>query len=237
MATQSQQLAQSAAAMSLTNPGAYGAPGGMVATATAAITAQQAFVINAFRGQVYISDTLDVQDTPLYDTVSLNEGQTVQTGYNSNSAFFSDIGAASGKSIAQTNMTEAKQLPAPEAFSVFSVRITWQEWIYYLDLQNLLTDYEYEFWLGKKSYQQANLRHFSAGMGIQGFSTLTGFQALTNGSTDSRSMHTLDIKMVIANLQSFYGFLGGNTQYVLNASGTGLILLCELNGLYARGVQ
>jgi hypothetical protein len=204
-------------------------------TARAAVTAQQQFVIDSFRGQIYISDTLDVQDTPVYDTVILNAGQSLTT---TTSTLFADVApVTSGKTVAQTNMTQNQQLPAPEAMSVFGIRIGWQEWIYYLDLQSLLTNWEFEFWLGKKSYQQANLRHFGAGWGITGYTTLTGTQFLTNGSTDSRSMHILAIKLVIANQQAFYALLNGGSTQVLSASGTGLNLLCELNGLYARGVQ
>ena len=204
-------------------------------TARAAVTAQQQFVIDSFRGQIYISDTLDVQDTPVYDTIILNAGQSLTS---TTSTLFADVApVTSGKTVAQTNMTQNQQLPAPEAMSVFGIRTSWQEWIYYLDLQALLTNWEFEFWLGKKSYQQANLRHFGAGWGITGYTTLTGTQFLTNGSTDSRSMHILAIKLVIANQQAFYALLNGGSTQVLSSSGTGLNLLCELNGLYARGVQ
>lgn len=206
-----------------------------IQTAQAAVTAQQQFVIDSFRGQIYISDTLDVQDTPVYDTVLLNAGQSLT---KTTSTLFADVApVTSGKTIAQTNMTQNQQLPSPEAMSVFGIRLAWQEWILYPDLQTLVTNWEFEFWLGKKSYQQANLRHFGAGWGITGYTTLTNTQFLTNGSTDSRSMHILAIKLVIANQQAFNAFLDGGGTQVLSSSGTGLNLLCELNGLYARGVQ
>jgi hypothetical protein len=43
-------------------------PQGHLARAAAAMTQQQMFIIQSFRGQMYISDELDVQDTPIYDT-------------------------------------------------------------------------------------------------------------------------------------------------------------------------
>jgi hypothetical protein len=39
-----------------------------LARAATAIAQQQMFIIESFRGQIYISDELDVQDTPIYDT-------------------------------------------------------------------------------------------------------------------------------------------------------------------------
>lgn len=227
-------LSQQVAALSNNNT-MMGQMSRVVQSAQAAVTNQQQMVIDAFRGQIYISDTLDVQDTPVYDTVLLNAGQSLT---KTTSSLFADVQpVTSGKTIAQTNMSQNQQLPSPEAMSVFGIRLGWQEWILYADLQTLLTNWEFEFWLGKKSYQQANLRHFGPGWGITGYTTLTGTQFLTNGSTDSRSMHILAIKLVLANLQNFFAFLDGGGTQVLSSMGTGLNLLCELNGLYARGVQ
>lgn len=90
-----------------------------VANAAQAISMQQQFIIESFRGQIYISNELDVQDTPIYDTDTYTSGQTINTP---NSAFFSNVESNSGKTFAQTNMSENRRLAAPEAFSVFGVR-------------------------------------------------------------------------------------------------------------------
>lgn len=37
---------------------------------------QQQFIVNSFRGQIYISDALDVEDSPLYDTISYSSTRT-----------------------------------------------------------------------------------------------------------------------------------------------------------------
>ena len=206
----------------------------MVQTAAAAITAQQAFIIDSYRGQIYISDQLDVQDTPVYDTVTYTAGQTIDSV---NSQWFTNVENSTGKGPAQTNMTQNGKLDAPEAMSVFGIRFGWNENILYADLLSFLALWDFEFYLGKKVYQQANPRHFSSGWGITGYTTNTSTQFLTNGSTDSRSMHILAVKLVIANQMSFKAFLNGGPTQVLSGSGTGAILLCELNGLYARGVQ
>jgi len=204
----------------------------------AAVTAQQQFIINSFKGTIYVSNTLDVEDTPLYDTISYTAAQTIQGGQNSNSSFFTNTGPTSGKSDALTNMTLPQQLPAPEAFAVFGVRLGWSEDILRADLTTLLNTWDYQFWLSKKVYQQANIRHFSAGWGISGFSTQQGDSVYTNGWPARNSINMLSVKLVLANQQSFFGFLSGNNAgQLLSANGTGLIMINELVGLYARGVQ
>lgn len=206
-----------------------------VSAAQAAITNQQQFIINSFKGQIYISNQLDVQDTPVYDTITYAASGTINTA---NSQWFSNVvTATSGKTYAQTNMQQAQKLDAPEAFAVFGIRLGWSEDILRSDLQTLLNSWAYEFWLGQKNYQRANLRHFSAGWGIAGFSTKTAESVYTNGWPSRDAMNVLAVKLVIANQMSFYAQLTGATSQVLSGSGTGLILLNELVGLYARGVQ
>jgi hypothetical protein len=203
--------------------------------AVAAITAQQQFIINSFRGQIYISNQLDVEDTPVYDTVTYTAGQTVTL---TNASWFTNVEGNSGKTFAQTNMDTNGRLDAPEAFSVFGVRFNWSEGILRSDLQTLLDSWAFEFWLGKKNYQRANIRHFSSGMGISGYTTKTAESFYTNGVPGRQSMNMLSVKLVIANQMSFEAFLSGNNSgQVLSSSGAGAILYVELVGLYARGVQ
>jgi hypothetical protein len=211
-----------------------------VSAAAQAISSQQSFIIESFRGQIYISNELDVQDTPIYDTDTYTAGQTINT---QNSAFFSNVESGAGKTYAQTNLSENRRLAAPEAFSVFGVRLGWSENVYFPDLLAFVNGWAYEFWLGQKNYQRANIRHFSSGWGISGFTTDTATQWLTNGSPGRGSMNLVMVKLVIANQMSFYAQLtGGPTNgaqilTVTGSGGTGLILLNELVGLYARGVQ
>ena len=107
-----------------------------------------------------------------------------------------------------------------------------------LDLQTLLDSWAFDFWLGDKNYQRANIRHFSSGMGISGYTTKTSESFYTNGIPGRQSMNMLSVKLVIANQMSFMAYLtGSNTAQVLAPSGSGAILLVELVGLFARGVQ
>lgn len=234
MATQSQAVAQQAASAALNQMQQQGAN---LAVATQAITAQQGFIIESFRGQIYISDELDVQDTPLYDTDTYSAGQTINTP---NSALFSNVESNAGKTFAQTNLSENRRLAAPEAFSVFGIRLGWSEDVLRSDLTTFLNGWAYEFWLGQKNYSRANIRHYSSGWGIAGYTTRTSESFYTNGSPGRGSMNMIMVKLVIANQMSFYAQLTGgptNGSQTLSSSGNGLILLNELVGLYARGVQ
>lgn len=233
----SQQVAQAAAAGAAAAMQQTQGPGGTtgnVAAAAQAITAQQSFIIESFRGQIYISDELDVQDTPVYDTLTYAAGATINTP---NSALFSNVEANSGKTYAQTNMQENRRLAAPEAFSVFGVRLGFSENILFSDLITWYNSWAYEFWLGQKNYQRANVRHFSSGWGVAGFMTTTASSFFTNGSPGRGSMDLVMVKLVIANQMSFYGQLTGSASQTLSGSGTGMTILNELVGLYARGVQ
>lgn len=204
-------------------------------SAANAVTAQQQFIINSFRGQIYISNQLDVEDTPVYDTVTYTAGNIIT---QTNSSFFTNVENGSGKTFAQTNMDQNGKLDAPEAFSVFGVRFNWSEGILRSDLQTLLDSWAFEFFLGKKNYQRANIRHFSSGMGISGYTTKTSESFYTNGLPGRQSMNMLAVKLVIANQMSFQAYLDGNNSgQTLSSSGAGAILLVELIGLYARGVQ
>jgi hypothetical protein len=205
-----------------------------MATAVAAITQQQQFIVNSFKGQIYISNQLDVQDTPVYDTVTYAPSGTVN---KTSSYFFTNVGPSSGKTVAQTNMSQTQKLDAPEAFSVFAIRLGYSEDVLRSDLQTFLNSWDYEFWLGQKWYQRANPRHFASGWGISGYTTKTSESFYTNGLPSIQAMHGLAVKLVIANQMSFYAYLDGATSQVLSSSGNGLILVNELVGLYARGVQ
>lgn len=204
-------------------------------SAIAAITAQQQFIINSFKGQIYISNQLDVQDTPIYDTITYAAGASVT---QTNAVWFQNVGASAGKTYAQTNLDQPNKLDAPEAFSVFGVRLGFSEDILRSDLTSLLNGWAYEFFLGKKNYQRANIRHFSSGWGISGYTTRSSESFYTNGVPGRQSMNILSVKLVIANQMSFSADLtGNNAGQTLSSNGTGLVFVNELVGLYARGVQ
>jgi hypothetical protein len=203
---------------------------------------QQQMIVDAFNSEVYVANRMDVQHTPIYDTITIAAGSPVS---NLTTAFFTNVGPQSGKTLALTNMTQAQRLPAPEAFSIFGFRLRWSENILITDLLNILNGFALEFYLGQKVYQRAPLWYFGAGGGIDGFNyaaytgTTVGSNILTNGAPIRESMHKLAIPIVIENQMTFFAQFVGTTQNLATTTNgsTGLTVQLLLDGFYARGVQ
>jgi hypothetical protein len=193
-------------------------------------------IVDAFTAQTYVENRMDVQHTPLYDTFVVAAGNPLSL---LTSALFTNVGPASGKTQAQTNMDQQRKLSAPQSFSVFGVRIRWSEDILLADLLTVLNGFCFEMYLGDKWYQRAPLWFYSAGGGINTFTTRTASSTYNNGSPTREAMHKLAIPIVIENQMTFYAQLQGTTVNMAAAAagGTGLTLVCLLDGLYARGVQ
>lgn len=199
--------------------------------------ATQNLIVNAFNSTTYVQSTVDVQHTPLYDTLDVAAGGAVTTG----TKFFDTV---TGKNFSQTNMQISQRLPAPEAFSIQAIRVRWRENILRSDLDALLDGFALELWLGSKQYQRAPLWHFNAGGGVTGFAATTvaatSLQSLSNGVVGRQAMHRLAIPIVIENQMNFYCQIVGTSSITLaagGAGGTGLKLQVLLDGFYARGVQ
>lgn len=207
------------------------------APATPQLSAQQQFILQSFNSETYVSNRMDIQDTPLYDTFQLAAGATLNS---LTSSLFSQVGPQSGKTYAQTNMTQPQKLAAPEAFAIFGFSIYLQQNVSLLDIYNILYNFCFEFWMGQKAYQRGPIWNYNAGGGLYGTSnqsyTATTGTVLGNGNPGRSDMHRLGINVVIENQMTFYGLLNGGS-ITLNAGGTGLTLQCLLRGLYARGVQ
>lgn len=197
------------------------------------MTPQQQMILDSFNSEVYVSNRMDVQHTPLYDTVTIAAGSALSI---LTSAFFTNVGASSGKTLALTNLTQSQKLAAPEAFSIYGVRFRYSENISLLDIYNIINGFCFEFFLGQKPYQRGPIWYFNAGGGIWAVTTAATTSILNNGTPGRNAMHKLAINVVIENQMTFYGQLNGNT-YTLNAGGTGITMVILLDGLYARGVQ
>ncbi len=199
-------------------------------------TPQQQMIIDAFNSEIYVANRMDVQHTPLYDTVVFAASATIN---DVTSAFFTNVGPASGKTLADTNMSQGNRLQAPEAFSIFGFRFRWAENILLADLLNIINGFALEFSLGQKVYQRAPLWYFNAGGGITAETTRTAESIYTNGVASREAMHKLAIPIVIENQMNFSARLVGNALVLaaVGAGGTGARFQLLLDGLYARGVQ
>lgn len=210
----------------------------------------QALIATAFSSQVFASGALDVQHTPLYDTLSFAAGANVTSG----STFFDNVGSASGKTYAQTNMEQSRRLPAPEAFAVLGIRVLYQantagQTPLLSDIIQIQQNFALEFWLGQKYYHRAPLWTLSPGGGIWGFAAAATTVAATtintvsanNGSPSRSDMHRLSIPLTIETNGTFYARLVGTSSITLAAAGAtggqGIQIMCLLEGLYARGIQ
>jgi hypothetical protein len=195
-------------------------------------TDQQNWIMNQFNGTTYQPNAMDVQHEPLYDTLITAAGANIVNL----SQFFT---SPAGKTLAQTNVTTAKKLDAPEAFSVMGINFRWLENILLADLINILNNFALEFWIGQKYYNRAPLWFYASGGGIAGLSNVSSTSAYTNGLPGKYHRHELAINIVIDNQASFFGQLVG-TQTALTVTGsggTGATLIMLLDGLHARGVQ
>lgn len=196
---------------------------------------QQSWIYAQFNGTTYQPNAMDVQHEPLYDEVVVAAAGTIANL----TQFFT---APSGKTLAQTNVTTAKRLDAPEAFTCMGIRFRVTEDILLSDLVTMFdgsTGFCLEFWIGQKYYNRAPLWFYNAGGGISGFSNISTAAALTNGRTGRPDGHILAINIVIDNQASFFAQLVG-TPVVLAAAGdggTGANMMVLLDGLHARGVQ
>lgn len=200
------------------------------------MTQSEATILESFMSRHYVDGQMAVQHTPLYDTVTIAAGGAVNA---TTASFFTNVGPASGKTLAQTNMRLVSQLPAPQAFCIYGVRVRWSENILLADLISILNGFALTFVLGDRAVQQAPLWYFPAGGGIDGFTTRNDSSVYTNGNPTREAMHKLAIPIVIESVMNFYAQLDGNafTLAAANDGGTGLTIQLLLDGLYAKGVE
>jgi hypothetical protein len=201
------------------------------------LTPQQGMILDAFQSEVYVQGKVDVQHEPLYDTVNVALAAALN---EQSSALFTNVGPASGKTLGQTNLSQSRRLPAPEAFSILGIRLYWNEDIAVADILaiagNTGTGFAFEFYLGQKCYNRGPLWYYAAGGGIVNTNANAAALGLyLNGNADRNAMHKLAIPLVIENQGEFYARLTGNA-YVITGD-TGFQLMCLLDGLHARGVQ
>lgn len=198
------------------------------------LTPQQQYILNEFNGQTYEPNKMDVQHTPVYDTVTIAAGASLTTVA---SQYFVTI---AGKNIAQTNVQTSKKLDAPEAFTIKSFRWFHQQNILLADLIAVVAGSVLEFQIGNKVYQRGPLWVYNCGGGIFPFFTTTSVALFNNGMPGRHAMHVLAINVVIDNQASFFAQLNTPVNVALaaaGAGGTGLTSQLVLDGLYARGVQ
>ncbi len=197
---------------------------------------QDAMILEAFQSDVYVEGKVDVQNEPIYDTIALAQGAVLN---ENSSALFTAVGPAALKPLGQTNLTQSRRLPAPEAFSVLGIRLYWNENVGMADILviagNTALCFAFEFFLGQKCYNRGPLWYYAAGGGIANYNPVAAADLILNGVPDRNSMHKLAIPLVIENQGEFYARLTGPAYAIVGANGFNL--MCLLDGFHARGVQ
>ena len=205
----------------------------------AGMGSQASWITGQFAGATYMPNNMDVQHEPLYDTLwnpATGAPYAASAVIPNLAQFFT---APSAKTLAQTNVTNARRLDAPEAFSVMGLRFRVGEDVLLADMIAMYNSFCLEFWIGQKSYNRAPLWFYCVGGGATGFSNLSNQSALTNGVPGRNAMHALQINIVIDNQASFFAQLDGSPVTLTSAAngGTGANIMVLLDGLHARGVQ
>lgn len=194
---------------------------------------QVSFIQQQFNGTTFQPNTMDVQSEPLYDELTTAVSAAITTNAQQ---FFT---APTGKTLAQTNVTEVRKLAAPEAFAVMAIKFYPQPDILLADWTSIGANFALQFQIGQKAYNTAPCQFYNAGLGTAGFTTRSAQSFITNGVPGRNAAHSLEINIVIDNQASFFANLIGTTTTMTAAAsgGTGSVLYVLLDGLHARGVQ
>jgi hypothetical protein len=192
-----------------------------------------------------VSNQLDIQHEPIYDTVTIAANAAV----NNVSAVGFINPQSSTKTIAATSMTTSGRLDAPQAMSIQSIKIRWSESILPSDLLSVVNGFAFVLTVGIKSLNTAPIWQYPAGGGVYVPSQVATTQTaagtaavvtyLNNGVPTREAQLRLALPIVIGNQLNFSCTLQG-TSLTLAASGSGglgLTLQYVFDGLHARAVQ
>lgn len=190
---------------------------------------------------------IDTIDQPMYDSVTFAAGAAMAKTV----LFQSPVGAG-GKTLAQTNMQSAGQLPAPWTLKVRFVKVYITNNTVPADLQNLLSNVSFTLQIGVKPFLQTPLVLLPAGMG--GIVTAVG-QLGTSGAAQNIPIFTtsnglpvpqysyaLDYPIDIGALENFNVTLNPETGFNFATAGgatigVGATIQVFLDGALTRQVQ
>jgi hypothetical protein len=191
---------------------------------------QQNMIMEAFRAEEYIKDQMDVQAEPVYDTITLAQGDIIAQG-STTAQFFKNI---QNKTLNLTNMTESGQLMNPEALAIFCYRYYLDPRNSVLDSENVLAGFAFVFTMGRKPYQTVPLWMIPQGGGID-LQGCCGDCVVHNGRPTKEAIRPIAITLVLEQGVNFVGDLIG-PNYTID-SVDGFISQMNLDGLHARGIQ
>lgn len=142
---------------------------------------------------------MDVITQPLYDK------QTVLAAGTSLLTFFAVPVGQSGKTLADTNMRLAGQLPSPQSYEVRGVAVKLGAVCTAADAKTILATGFLTLFIGAKDWWTVPLELTSSGAGIVGFADGTASTnfAVTNGVADPRAIAMLTRPITINENENF----------------------------------
>lgn len=214
-----------------------------------ALTKNQKYVMERFRGQIYITNQLDVQTGRLWDCMTFRAGEEFTSG-----EWFSTPEPKGNppKTRLETNLNQSRRLDAPEAFSVERVVITFSKYADPYDVAALQDGAWWQFFVGQKYYLWSIIGHMATSkepispIRICDFcrsvfveqSQCPGcgarsFKLTTLGDAGQQFMMDVKPEIVLANQISFYVVLR-SSRPIRFRNDLKIWFHCE--GLHARGV-
>lgn len=172
----------------------------------------------------YIPGVRRRQFTPLYDTLTI----ATTTAIGAKRVLFGSTAGASG--INNTNMTKAFELPGPEKFVLYAMRVVWIDGAI-ADLVDLYKNYVVRLIRGRAVELEAPAEYFAGGAGIYAGTAGTHEQ---NGIPDPRAVASLGENPII---------IEGSDHFEVDIEGTtfsttaALCLRVYLDGFFDKGVQ
>jgi hypothetical protein len=185
---------------------------------------------------------------PLYDSFTV----AVSTAIPTLTVMFQNPIGQSSKTLLQTNMLAAGQLPAPQKFSVRAVRLAVRNDAYIADAIGFLWQSYINFTVSQKPYLQCPSALLTAGFGVYmpaisqvGATAPTGTlvsYSTVNGTPDQSNIFALSRPIQIEQNEQFAVSVNQGTAYTTAAAsgvtlGTGLTIYLFLDGELSRAVN
>ena len=192
-----------------------------------------------------VGGLVEVITQPYYDSVSFAQG----AAFAKTILFQSTIGQA-GKTLCQTNMTQAGQLPNPQRLTIHAICVHIANNTIVTDMVNLVQNVSVQLFVNTKPYFQGPLLTLPAGRGYQQVSgalstaDLAGssIYSTSNGSVDPRGSYILAAPITIEQGEQFQVVLNPETAFNMASNavhpvGVGTTITVFLDGDLERGVS
>lgn len=174
---------------------------------------------------------LEQIDQPVYDAGDIVSASTTSLDY-----FTSPV--SSTKTLIQTNMRQAGQLPSPEKFVINRIGLFVSSAVT-ADLFTIITKCLFAFFVNAKRYTVAPVYYFPSGFGIAGYSTANAVTAVNNGFPGELGVRSLIEPIPLEPLDPFNGTLVvyGSSDAIGTITLTATTRVwCILQGPYQRAI-